>query len=63
MLLSAGEIRNVRDGVASPEDDIFALGGLVYELITGDAPYSSTHTADDIRNEMPAAFAATRWLK
>lgn len=48
------------DGQApTPADDIFALGGLVYELMTGDAPYSSTHTADDIRNKTPAPFAAT----
>ena len=43
----------------TPADDIFALGGLIYELITGDAPYSSTNTADDIRTRAPAPFGAT----
>ena len=37
-----------------PADDIFALGGLIYELATGSSPYSSTNTADDIRSRQPA---------
>lgn len=35
---------------AQPADDIFALGGLAYELVAGRSAYSSSSTADDIRN-------------
>ncbi|MEM9401526.1 MAG: protein kinase [Pseudomonadota bacterium] len=38
---------------ATPADDIFALGGLMYELITGQSPYSAAHVADDIRSRVP----------
>ena len=38
---------------ASPADDIFALGGLIYELIAARSPYSSANTADDIRQLIP----------
>ena len=37
----------------APADDIFALGGLVYELVTGRSPYSSDATAEDIRTRVP----------
>jgi serine/threonine protein kinase len=44
-------------GIApQPADDIFALGGLIYELISGTSPYSSAATADDIANKVPAAL-------
>ncbi len=36
-----------------PSDDIFALGGVIYELVSGRSPYSSTATADDIRERVP----------
>ena len=39
-------------------DDIFALGGLIYELVSGRSPYSSSATADDIRNLVPPPLAA-----
>ncbi|MDJ0905019.1 MAG: protein kinase [Woeseiaceae bacterium] len=39
---------------AQPADDVFALGGLLYELISGASPYSSDATEDDIRNTVPA---------
>jgi len=39
-------------------DDIFALGGLIYELISGRSPYSSSATADDIRNLVPPPLVA-----
>ncbi len=38
---------------AQPADDIFALGGLIYELIAGHSPYSQADTADDIRSKLP----------
>jgi len=46
-------------GIApQPADDIFALGGLIYELISGRSPYSSAATADDIRNAVPPPLQA-----
>jgi serine/threonine protein kinase len=41
---------------AAPQsaDDIFALGGLIYELVSGASPYSSSATAEDIQNKVPA---------
>ncbi len=44
---------------STPADDIFALGGVIYELVSGRSPYSSTSTADDIRNLEPEALRAT----
>ncbi len=45
------------DGHApTPADDIFALGGLIYELASGSSPYSSTNTAEDIRTKQPEAL-------
>ena len=41
-----------------PADDIFALGGLIYELVSGRSPYSSKTTADDIRHAVPAPLQA-----
>ena len=32
----------------APSDDIFALGGLIFELITGSCPYGSNPMAEDI---------------
>ncbi len=42
---------------SQPSDDIFALGGLVYELVTGQSPYSSASTAEDISNLVPARLS------
>jgi tetratricopeptide (TPR) repeat protein len=36
-----------------PSDDIFALGGMIYELVSGRSPYSSAATAEDISNRVP----------
>ncbi len=41
-----------------PSDDIFALGGLIYELLSGRSPYSSAATADDIRERIPPRLVA-----
>jgi len=47
------------DGQApQASDDIFALGGLIYELISGRSPYSSSATADDIRHQVPPRLIA-----
>jgi tetratricopeptide (TPR) repeat protein len=37
-------------------DDIFALGGLIYELVSGRSPYSSATTAKDIQELVPATL-------
>lgn len=42
---------------AMPADDVFALGGLIYELVSGRSPYSSSATGDDIRSKVPPPLA------
>ena len=39
-------------------DDIFALGGLIYELVSGRSPYSPTAIAEEIKNAVPPALRA-----
>ncbi|MDH3274014.1 MAG: protein kinase [Gammaproteobacteria bacterium] len=39
-------------------DDIFALGGLIYELVSGRSPYSSASTARDIQELVPPMIEA-----
>lgn len=43
---------------AAAADDIFALGGLIYELVCGRSAYSSASTADDIRELEPQLMRA-----
>lgn len=43
---------------AQPSDDIFALGGLIYELVSGRSPYSSSQTASDIMSHTPQPLQA-----
>ena len=38
---------------AHPADDIFALGSLIYELVSGKSPWSSASTEEDIRSKDP----------
>ncbi|MDJ0792604.1 MAG: protein kinase [Woeseiaceae bacterium] len=45
---------------ASPADDVFALGCLIYELVSGRAPWPPGATAEDIHATTPAPlFAAS----
>jgi serine/threonine protein kinase len=39
-----------------PADDIFALGGLIYELVSGRSPWGSATTEDDIRRAEPGVL-------
>ena len=41
-----------------PSDDIFALGGLIYELVSGRSPWGSVSTAEDIRDTQPPPLMA-----
>lgn len=41
-----------------PADDVFALGGLIYELVAGRSAYGSATTADDIRSQVPPPLEA-----
>jgi tetratricopeptide (TPR) repeat protein len=41
-----------------PADDIFALGGLIYELVSGRSPWSASETAEDIAGKEPAPLVA-----
>lgn len=43
---------------AHSADDIFALGGLIYELIAGTSPYSAGATEQDIRQTVPPKLQA-----
>ncbi|MCH8277348.1 MAG: serine/threonine protein kinase [Proteobacteria bacterium] len=43
---------------SQPADDIFALGGLIYELVTGQPPYSFAAIAADISNKVPEPMRA-----
>ena len=52
--LIAASPASLAGAAPQPADDIFALGGLIYELVSGDSPYSSSATAEDIQNKVPA---------
>lgn len=43
---------------AQAADDVFALGGLIYELVSGHSPYSSSDTAADINDLVPGTLTA-----
>ena len=43
---------------AQPADDIFALGGLIYELVNGQPPYGAASLADDISSKIPDPLRA-----
>jgi tetratricopeptide (TPR) repeat protein len=52
--LIAASPQQLAGEASQPADDIFALGGLIYELVSGRSPWGSASTADDIRNADPA---------
>jgi tetratricopeptide (TPR) repeat protein len=54
--LIAASPESLAGAAPKPADDIFALGGLIYELVSGASPYSSAATAADIANKVPAAL-------
>lgn len=54
----AASPQTLAGAAAQPADDIFALGGLIYELVSGRSPYSSADTAGDIRSKIPAPLTA-----
>ncbi len=51
--LIAASPAQLRGEAPEPADDIFALGGLIYELIGGQSPYRSESTRDDIETRIP----------
>jgi tetratricopeptide (TPR) repeat protein len=51
--LIAASPASLAGAAPQPADDIFALGGLIYELVSGASPYSSSATAEDIREKVP----------
>ena len=56
--LIAASPRSLAGDSPQPADDIFALGGLIYELVSGRSPYSSATTSDDIRKIVPPMLTA-----
>lgn len=56
--LIAATPQSIAGEPAQPADDIFALGGLAYELVSGRSPYSSEQTRDDILHRIPDTPAA-----
>ena len=56
--LIAASPGQLRGEAPAPADDIFALGGLIYELISGQSPYRSASTRDDIESRQPPLLQA-----
>jgi tetratricopeptide (TPR) repeat protein len=51
--LIAASPQQLAGNAPEPADDIFALGGLIYELVSGGPPWSSSDTARDIAGTEP----------
>jgi len=56
--LIAASPQQLDGDAAVPADDIFALGGLIYELLSCRSPYSSADTEADIRTRVPPPVTA-----
>ncbi|MDH3266874.1 MAG: protein kinase, partial [Gammaproteobacteria bacterium] len=56
--LIAASPQALAGAAAQPADDLFALGGLIYELISGHSAYSSATTASDIAQAIPPPLRA-----
>jgi tetratricopeptide (TPR) repeat protein len=56
--LIAASPQSLAGAAPAPADDIFAFGGLIYELVSGASPWSSASTAEDIANKTPAPLAS-----
>ena len=56
--LIAASPQTLAGAAPPPSDDIFAFGGLIYELVSGRSPYSSSATAEDIRSTVPPPLLA-----
>ena len=56
--LIAASPQQLSGATPDPADDIFALGGLIYELVSGRSPWSSDDTARDILESDPPPLAA-----
>jgi serine/threonine protein kinase/tetratricopeptide (TPR) repeat protein len=56
--LVAQSPQSLRGEPATTADDIFALGSLLYELLSGRPPWSETRMADDIANVRVAPLVA-----
>ena len=56
--LIAASPQSVSGELALPSDDVFAFGGLLYDLVSGQSPYSSESTSDDILHKIPPALTA-----
>ncbi len=51
--LIAASPQTLAGATPQPSDDIFALGGLIFELVSGRSPYSSASTAEAIQHVTP----------
>jgi len=56
--LIAASPQTLAHATPQPSDDIFAFGGLIYELVSGRSPYSSSSTAEDIQHTVPPPVAS-----
>ena len=56
--LIAASPQQLSGATPDPADDIFALGGLIYELVSGRSPWSSDDTARDILGSEPPPLSA-----
>ena len=57
--LIAASPQSLAGEAAQPADDIFALGSLAYELISGTSPWSSAATGADIARGQPQPLTAS----